>query len=44
MQANGFDVLGLARTAIDIAREHGRPYGVVAVDSARRMGVSVDDL
>ncbi|SDK00950.1 Transcriptional regulator, AbiEi antitoxin, Type IV TA system [Nocardioides sp. YR527] len=42
-QVNGFDVLGPARTAIDIAREHGRPYGVVAVDSARQMGVSVDD-
>ena len=44
VQANGFDVLGLARTAVDIAREHGRPYGVVAVDSARRMGVSLDEL
>ncbi|MFI5624710.1 type IV toxin-antitoxin system AbiEi family antitoxin domain-containing protein [Nocardioides sp. NPDC051685] len=44
VQANGFDVLGLARTAIDIAREHGRPYGVVAVDSARRMGASVNEL
>ncbi|MFD7076236.1 type IV toxin-antitoxin system AbiEi family antitoxin domain-containing protein [Nocardioides sp. NPDC059952] len=43
-QANGFDLLGPARTAIDIAREHGRPYGVVAVDSARQMGASVDDL
>lgn len=44
VRANGFEVLGLARTAIDIAREHGRPYGVVAVDSARRMGASVDEL
>jgi hypothetical protein len=44
VQVNGFEVLGPARTAIDIAREHGRPYGVVAVDSARRMGVSVDEL
>ncbi|GGR60668.1 hypothetical protein J2S40_004456 [Nocardioides luteus] len=44
VQVNGFDVLGPARTAVDIAREHGRPYGVVAMDSARRMGVSVDDL
>ncbi|TQL70634.1 putative AbiEi antitoxin of type IV toxin-antitoxin system [Nocardioides albertanoniae] len=43
-QANGFDVLGLARTAVDIAREHGRPYGVVAVDSARRMGVPLSEL
>ncbi|MGH3351478.1 MAG: type IV toxin-antitoxin system AbiEi family antitoxin domain-containing protein [Nocardioides sp.] len=43
-QVNGFEVLGLARTAVDIAREHGRPYGVVAVDSARRMGVPLDEL
>lgn len=42
--ANGLPALGLARTAIDIAREYGRPYGVVAVDSARRMGVAVDEL
>lgn len=43
-EANGFEVLGLARTAVDIAREHGRPYGVVAMDSARQMGVSVSEL
>lgn len=42
--ANGFEVLNPARTAVDIAREHGRPYGLVAIDSARRMGVTVDDL
>ncbi|NYI80670.1 type IV toxin-antitoxin system AbiEi family antitoxin domain-containing protein [Nocardioides panzhihuensis] len=44
VRANGFEVLGPARTAVDIAREHGRPYGVVAVDSARRMGASVSEL
>jgi hypothetical protein len=44
VQANGFEILGPARTAIDMAREHGRPYGVVAVDSARRLGVSVGEL
>lgn len=43
-EANGFAVLGPARTAVDIAREHGRPYGVVAMDSARQMGVSVSEL
>lgn len=43
-EVNGFKVLGLARTAVDIAREHGRPYGVVAMDSARRMGASVSEL
>ena len=43
-QASGFAVLGLARTAVDIAREHGRPYGVVAVDAARQMGVSLREL
>lgn len=43
-EANGFEVLGPARTAVDIAREHGRPYGVVAMDSARQMGVSISEL
>lgn len=37
-------VLGPARTAIDIAREHGNPAGVVAVDDARRSGVSIAEL
>lgn len=32
-------VLGLARTAVDLAREHGFDAGVVACDSALRMGV-----
>ncbi len=36
----GRAVLGRARTAIDIAREHGNPAGIVAVDDARRNGVS----
>ncbi len=30
----------LARAAVDIAREHGSPYGEVACDGAMRMGVS----
>jgi hypothetical protein len=37
-------VLGPARTAIDIAREHGLRAGVVAIDSARRIGVTVSEL
>lgn len=37
-------VLGLARTAVDIAREHGTPYGEVACDSAMRRGVGRAEL
>ena len=33
-----------ARTAIDIARWHGRRHGLVAVDSARALGVPLADL
>ncbi|MBS43315.1 MAG: hypothetical protein CMH83_09170 [Nocardioides sp.] len=33
-------VLGRARTAVDIAREHGTVHGVVAMDDALRSGVS----
>lgn len=36
----GIDVLEPARTAVDIAREHGYEAGVVACDSAMRLGVS----
>ena len=32
-------VLDLARTAVDIAREHGEPYGEIACDAALRRGV-----
>ena len=41
---DGIDVLDLARTAVDIAREHGSPYGEVACDSAMRMGVTREQL
>lgn len=44
IEVNGFRVLGLARTAIDIAREHGSPYGEVAIDRARWHGVSLTEL
>jgi putative AbiEi antitoxin of type IV toxin-antitoxin system len=40
VEANGLRVLDMARTAVDVAREHGRPYGEVACDSAMRRGVS----
>ena len=35
----GIDVLDPARTAVDIAREHGFVHGVIACDSALRLGV-----
>ena len=41
---DGLPVLGLARTALDIAREHGLTPGVAAVDSARRLGASLAEL
>jgi hypothetical protein len=37
-------VLEPARTAVDIAREHGLVAGVVAMDSARQQGVTEADL
>jgi len=37
---DGLEVLDAARTAVDIAREHGEPYGEIACDSALRLGVS----
>jgi hypothetical protein len=41
---DGFSVLDPVRTALDIAREDGHPYGVVAVDGVRWLGHTVDDL
>jgi hypothetical protein len=41
---DGVPVTGLARTALDIAREHGLPTGVAACDAARRAGAAPDDL
>lgn len=38
---DGLSVTGLARTALDIAREHGHQAGVVACDGARRAGADV---
>ncbi len=42
-KVNGLDVMDLARTAVDIAREHGPPYGEIACDAAMRLGVSRRD-
>ena len=44
LQVNGFLVLDHARTAVDIAREHGSPHGVVACDAALRLGAVVGQL
>ena len=40
----GLPTLGLARTALDIARENGFAAGVCAVDAVRRRGVSLSEL
>jgi hypothetical protein len=39
-QLDGLEVLDAARTAIDIARELGEPYGEIACDAAMRHGVT----
>jgi hypothetical protein len=44
VQAAGLPVLGLARTAVDIAREHGLVAGVAAIDAARQRGVGLAEL
>ena len=41
---NGIPVLDRARTAVDIAREHGFRHGAVACDSAMRAGVTRREL
>jgi hypothetical protein len=43
-QIDGIRILGRARTAADIAREHGLIQGVVAADSALRAGASRAEL
>jgi hypothetical protein len=44
VEVEGLRVLDMARTAVDIAREHGFPYGEIACDSAMRHGVSRREL
>jgi hypothetical protein len=39
VEVDDLRLLDLARTAVDIAREHGTPYGEIACDSAMRRGV-----
>ena len=39
IEVNGLPVFDLARTAVDIAREHEEPFGLAACDSALRLGV-----
>jgi hypothetical protein len=43
-EVDGVVVLDAARTAIDIAREHGIPAGVVAIDGVRHQGMSLERL
>lgn len=40
----GLTVTGLARTGVDVAREHGLEDGVIACDAARRLGAAEDEL
>lgn len=40
----GLRVTGLARTALDVGREHGYEDGVVAADAALRLGATREDL
>jgi hypothetical protein len=44
LQVNGLEVMDLARTAVDIARELGRPYAEIACDAAMRAGVTRAEL
>lgn len=40
VRVDGLPVTGLARTGLDLAREHGRDQGVVALDHLLRRGVT----
>lgn len=44
IQLEGIRLLDPARTALDIAREHGYRQGLVATDSVRRLGTTHDEL
>jgi predicted transcriptional regulator of viral defense system len=43
-EIEGIPVLDRARTAVDLAREHGFPAGVAACDAVLRAGATRDDL
>ena len=40
----GVPVLNAARTAVDMAREHGYVHGTVACDAARQLGIRLSEL
>lgn len=40
VEEEGLSLLGPARTALDMTREHGRAHGLAACDAAMRQGVS----
>ncbi len=44
VEVDGIMCTGLARTALDLAREHGLPAGLVACDAALRRGVTTTEL
>lgn len=44
LRVDGLPVLGLARTALHIAREHGFAAGVCAIDGVRQRGVTLAEL
>lgn len=44
VEVGGLSCTGLARTAVDVAREHGYQDGVVAADAARRLGATLEEL
>jgi hypothetical protein len=44
VEVEGVPVLDAARTAADIAREHGYVHGLVACDGARQLGVPLSSL
>lgn len=44
VEVEGLPMLGPARTALDMVREHGRSHGLAACDAAMRLGVTRDDL
>lgn len=43
-ESDGLPVLGRARTALDMTREHGRAHGLAACDAALRQGVTRAEL
>lgn len=44
VEVDGLRLLGRSRTALDMAREHGRAHGLAACDAALRQGATRDEL